>query len=124
VYARLAQSLALLAVLSACREQPIVGTWSGQDEGGAVVVYEFRPDGAGSRRSAGGPPEAFQYEFAAGYPNLISVTFPSPNGLAVRRGLVEIGKSGSIRIELAPAGQPAPSQLGGEALTLWKPGTK
>jgi hypothetical protein len=114
----------LLLGLGACRRSDLVGTWTGRDAQAAQVVYSFSPDGTGYRRTGDGPQEPLTYEVTAGYPNLIELVIGSGDQAEVQHGLVEVVSDMEIRLELSPAGEPAPRQLSDTALSLRRPATR
>jgi hypothetical protein len=116
-------ALVALLALTACARPTLVGTWVGRDEQGVSVVYSFHPDGTGSRTGDGGQ-VPLRYELREGYPNLIEIEVGSPTASQVRRGLVRIHWDGRMRMELGPAGGPAPEQLTSDALVLRQRATR
>jgi hypothetical protein len=114
----------LLLTLGACRRFDLVGTWTGRDSQADQVVYSFSPDGTGYRRTGDGPQEPLSYEVTRGYPNLIEVVIGSGSEAEVQHGLVEIVSDVEIRLELSPAGEPAPRQLSDSAVSLRRPATR
>jgi hypothetical protein len=116
-------ALALLA-FTACGRSELVGTWTGRDEQGVQIVYVFRPDGTGYRRVGEGQQEPLAYALTSGYPNLIEVAIDAGGAAEVQQGLIERVSDVEIRLELAPAGAPAPRQLSDSAVTLRKPATR
>ena len=118
-----AVAVAALLGLVGCARSSIVGSWSGRDEEGAVVVYSFARDGTGYRVTAG-TQETLTYEMTEGYPNLLGITVGAPGGSETREGLVEIRPGGRMRLELGEPGGPRPAQLTDQALELSKPATR
>jgi hypothetical protein len=116
-------ALALLA-LTACGRSELVGTWTGRDEQGVQIVYVFRPDGTGYRRVGEGQQEPLTYAVTPGYPNLIEIAVGAGERVAVQSGLLEQVSDVEIRLELAPPGAPAPTQLSDSAIPLRKPATR
>lgn len=112
--------LVLLAVMQR-GQGPLAGAWVGRGVDGAVVYYDFRADGSGSRISRG-TREAFRYWLIEGYPNRIVIREPSGGDNAVTyRGLVEIRSDGALRLALGSPNGPPPTRLGAGATELWRP---
>jgi hypothetical protein len=116
-------AVAVLA-LAACRGPDLTGTWAGEDEQGRQVSYTFLTDGTGYRIVGGSSRESFAYELTEGYPNRLDIVLTAGGSPEVRQGLVEIASDVEIRLEFAPAGQAAPTQLSPAALSLRRPPTR
>jgi hypothetical protein len=114
-------SAVLLLAVAACGGSDLVGAWTGRDQTGTQITYSFLEDGTGYRIVDAETRQTFRYLVTAGYPNLIEIELSSGEGAEVRRGLVEVVSETEIRLELAEAGMPAPTQLSPSALTLRRP---
>jgi hypothetical protein len=115
---------AALATLAACGGPDLTGSWAGQDEVGRRVTYSFLPDGTGYRIVEGSSREPFTYELNPGYPNRLTLVSTDDDTPERREGLIEFVSDVEIRLELAPAGQVAPTQLSPAALFLRRPPTR
>lgn len=125
----IAGTLLLIAVLvavvfAAARSNatPVLGTWVGRGHAGQSVLYHFDRQGHGYRVS-GGDREPFRYQLRTGYPNLIRVRFGADPETPEVEGLVRLAE-GTLWLELPAPGQPAPRQLGPDALELRRPASR
>lgn len=104
-------------------DDAIVGSWVGFTAAGDHVLYFFGADGAGFR-SVADVPEPFRYEVLPGYPVFLRLHAVTGLDTLTYHGLLHASSSNQVQLEFAAPGQPAPSQLGPDALRLRRPASR